>query len=152
MSDFADDLVTGFAMHLDALGVGVWRPDSPYEAGEIAISLAGVPQKPHQTITLSAYDVDNDPSLSHSTMGLQVRTRGLPGAVANVTGIASPLFDQLHGSHGFRLPTPPGATAGVWVVQCLLRSSVSGGQDGNDRWSYIQNFYVDVHRPSIHRT
>ncbi len=149
--DFLDHFTTGIALRLQAQGVGVWRPTTAYLPDDVAITKTVLPQTPDQAIALAAYDVANAPSLSDTTLGLQVRSRGIRGDVAGGTSLGSLVFDALHGAHDFRLPSPD-ETPGVWVVQAMLRSSVSAGVDGNDRWSYIQNFYVDVHGPSPNRT
>lgn len=135
----------GVAQHLAAAGVGVWRPSGSYPPGEAGIVVAARPQEPGDVISLSAYGVDDDPSLSDSVLGLQVwcrRAGAHPGPVAET---ADAVFDVLHGTTHLAL------VGGVHVVQCLRRSQVSGGQDGNGRWSDIQNFYATVHYPSTHR-
>lgn len=147
--------LTGWSLHLAANGVGTWRPDdTPYLADEIAIIHGSVPAEPDQVITLTAYGVTDDPSLSDTTLGLQVKTRGARQSIHSAGNISDDIFQLLHAAHDFRLPAPAPLTAadGVWVVQCLRRSAVTGGKDDNQRWSYIQNFYVDVHQPSTNRT
>ncbi len=135
----------GVAEHLAAAGVGVWRETGAYQAGETGIVIAARPQEPADVVSLSAYGVDDDPSLSDSVLGLQVwcrRAGAHPGPVADTADV---VFDLLHGATNVDLP------GGLRIVQCVRRSQVGGGQDANGRWSDIQNFYVTVHYPSTHR-
>lgn len=141
----------GVALHLDGHGIGVWRDGGKHPDGELGIVLQGRPQSPVDIISLSAYTVTDDPAMSDTTLGLQVWVRRDGQNPATTNRTADDVFDLLHGSHDYRLPSPD-ADPGVWVVQCLRRSQVSGGQDENDRWADIQNFYVDVHYPSRNRT
>lgn len=141
----------GVALHLAAHGIGIWGEDAAYSPGQLGIVLDARPQSPADVITLSAYTVDDDPSLSDTTLGLQVWVRRDGQDPRGKNDTADQVFDLLHGAHDFRLPSADG-DPGVWVVQCLRRSQVSGGQDENGRWSDIQNFYVDVHYPSRNRT
>ncbi|GAW50613.1 MULTISPECIES: phage tail terminator protein [unclassified Nocardioides] len=145
--DFETAFLEGFAQLLAADPVaGVWNSSGVYAAGETGIILGGLPQSPDQVIALTAYGVTDDPSLSDSTIGLQLTTRWGgqdPRAVGRLT---SRCFAKLHGLHDFDLVT------GVHVVQCLRRSWTSIGQDQGNRWRTTQNFYVDVHRPSVNRT
>lgn len=144
-------LLRGLAMHLQANGIGVWKESGSYSAAEIGITLHAVPQQPDGIITLSAYGVDDDPALSDSIEGVQVRVRRGGANPTPTNDLADRIFNLLHGAHDFRLPSPDD-DPGVWVVQCLRRSHVSGGQDQNNRWSDLQNFYITVHYPSANRT
>lgn len=141
----------GVALLIDANTPAVWRPTGAYSSSEIGIVLHAVPQKPESVVTLSAYSVSDDPSLSDSVLGLQVRARRGGEDPTPTNDLADALFDLLHGLHDVDLPSPD-ADPGVRVVQMLRRSQVSGGQDQNKRWSDIQNFYATVHYPSINRT
>jgi hypothetical protein len=68
---FQTDLVTGLAQLLAAQGVGTWRANGAYVAGETGILLRTLPQAPDRVISLAAYGVDDDPTLSDDTVGLQ---------------------------------------------------------------------------------
>ena len=147
-ADFDVALVEGFAMLLAAgpAPVGTWRTAGDYQAAETGIVVGVLPQSPDRVIALTAYGVDDDPSLSDSVIGLQVITRWGGQDPRPVGRLTSRVFDALHGLHDVVLPT------GVRVVQCLRRSWVSMGQDQSSRWRTSQNFYATVHRPSTHRT
>lgn len=148
-ANFERRFLTGFAQLLDTTTSATWRPSSPYAAGETAVVLDTIPQSPEAVVVLTAYGVDDDPSLSDTTIGLQITTRTpgqnpLPGY-----DLSGAVFDALHGLHDVDLPVT-GADA-VHLVQCLRRSHTSIGQDSNGRWRRVQNFYCTVHRPSPHR-
>lgn len=146
--------LTGIARHLAAHGTGVWDADGAYTGDQLGIVLQARPASPANIISLSAYGVDDDPSLSDSVVGLQVWVRRDGHDPRPVGRTAGEVFDLLHGAHDFRLPPLTNADEpgdGVWVVQCLRRSHVSGGQDENGRWADVQNFYATIHRPSTHR-
>lgn len=144
--DFETAFLEGFARLLAAATVGTWRANGAYTAAETGIVLGVLPQSPDRVIALAAYGVDDDPSLSDSTIGLQVTTRWGGQDPRDVGRLTSRVFDALHGLHDHTLLTE------VRVVQCLRRSWTSLGQDANARWRTVQNFYVDAHRPSAHRT
>lgn len=146
MAGFERALLEGIAQLLHDQGVATWRSNGVYATGETGIVLGGLPQAPERTVALTAYGIDDAPSLSDSTTGVQVTTRWEgqdPRPVGDLTDL---VFNQLHGLHATTLPT------GVRLVQCLRRSWTSIGQDTNKRWRTVQNFYVDAHRPSPHRT
>lgn len=142
---FQTDLLTGLAVHLAGSGIGVWSPTGAYTAGQTGIVLATVPAAPDSIITLTGYGVTDDPSLSDSVQGVQVITRARGGDPRPTDDLADLIFDRLHGATGLTLST------GVRVVHCLRRSQVSLGQDGNRRWQRSDNYYLTVHRPSLHR-
>lgn len=140
----------GIALRLHAASLGTYRPTGKYTAGETGIVFDAVPQDPDNLITLSAYQVTDDPAASESVLGLQVRTRAGGQHPDPARDLAAAIFNNLHGLTDMRLPAPDDLD-GVWVVQILRRSQVTGGQDANQRWSNIQNFYATVHYPSTHR-
>ena len=147
MSGISTDLLTGLAVHIAAAGLGTWNASGDaYTPGQTGITLGTVPQTPDRCITLTAYPVGDDPALSDSTLGVQVRCRWTGQDPRPVDDLADQLFGLLHGLTALTL------TTGVYIVQCLRRSGVGLGQDDNRRWETAQNFYIDVHRPSTHRT
>lgn len=143
---FQSDLLEGFAQLLANAGVGAWSPAGTYGPGVTGIVLHKLPDLPDRVIVLAAYVVADDPSLSDSTLGLQVRTR-MDGQDPRPTDDLSDLvFDQIQGREGYDLPT------GIRVVQSLRQSGDSLGQDDSRRWVRSDNYHVDAHRPSPHRT
>lgn len=143
--DFEKAFLEGFAQLLATAGAGVWKSSGVYTAAETGIVLGGLPQGPDRVVALAAYGVDDDPSLSDSTIGLQATTRWGGQDPRDVSRSTSRVFNVLHGLHDVDLVT------GVRVVQCLRRSWTTLGQDANSRWRTVQNFYVTTHRPSQYR-
>lgn len=142
---FTGDLLDGLAAFLAGAGAGTFRTDgSAYLAGETAIVFAAMPQAPTRAIVLSTYPVTDDPSLSDSVVGVQVRCRG--GADPHdVESIADSVFTVLHGKTAFNLGP-------VRVVEALRNSGVPLGRDDSNRWEHSDNYYLTVHRPSTNRT
>ncbi|MEV4053038.1 minor capsid protein [Amycolatopsis sp. NPDC049688] len=142
---FTGDLLDGYAALIAAAGIGTVRSDgSAYQASETAITFGAMPSEPDRAITLTAYPVRDDPSLSDSVVGLQVRTRG-GSDPHDVEGLADALFDLLH--------HPQAHTVGaIRVVQALRNSGGPLGRDENNRWERSDNYYVTVNRPTANRT
>lgn len=142
---FTGDLLGGLAAYLDTAGAGTYRSDgSAYVASETAIVFAEMPQTPDRAIVLSDYPVTDDPSLSDSVVGMQIRCRG-GSDPHDVKAIADAVFTVLHGKTAFDAGT-------VHVVQALRRSGVPLGRDDSNRWEHSDNYYLTVHRPSANRT
>ena len=146
MSGFETNLLTGVAQLLAAAGVGVWRDTGAYAATETGIVLDVIPQDPDQIITLSDYDISDDPTLSDSVIAVQVRTRWGGQDPRPVKDLDGAIFDALHGLESVTL------TGGVHVVSLVRRSGVSLGQDTNNRWMRSANYYATVWRPSTNRS
>lgn len=150
MPSFEYRLMEGIAVLLAAQTSATWRdpagPSAVYQPGETAIAIEkGLPQTPEAAVALATYGVTDDPSLSDSVIGLQVTSRAAGADPRPGLELAGEIFDALHGLHDVTL------SSGVRLVQCLRRSHTSIGQDQNDRWRRVQNFYCDLHRPSTHR-
>jgi hypothetical protein len=146
VSGFQTDLLIGHAVLLASAGLGTWSTTGVYTTTQTGIVLGTVPQGPDRVITLSAYGVADDPSLSDSVMGLQVRCRWGGQDPRYVDDLADSIFAYLHGKEAYTLST------GIVVVQChRISGPVSLGQDENRRWSNVQNFHLTVHRPSTNR-
>lgn len=150
MAGLRTRMLKGFAQLIDMHTNAVWLESGSYAEGVIGITIQAVPERPDGVVTLSAYSVTDDPALSDSVIGLQVRVRRGGANPTPTNDLADELFDLLHGLSDFELPAVEDER-GVWVVSCVRRSQVPGGQDGNRRWSDIQNFYVTIHAPSAHR-
>ena len=143
---FESDFVVGFASLLATAGVGVWKLTGSYATTDVAIAVDAVPLSPNDAITLTDYVVSDDPTLSDSVLGLQVRTRKAGADPRPVKDLDGAIFALLHGMPATTLP------GGVHVVSCFRRSGASLGQDANGRWSRSSNYYATVHRPSTNRT
>ena len=144
---FQTNLLTGLAVYLAAGSIeATWNTSGAYTALQTGIVLGNVPQSPDRIITLTSYGISDDPSLSDSVLGVQVRTRTEGADKRKVDDLEAAIFNLLHGKTALTLST------GVKIVQCLRQSATTLGQDANSRWSNVSNYYVSVHRPSTHRT
>lgn len=142
---YTTDLLTGLAEHLAANAIGTWNPTGVYTSGQTGIVMRVVPQTPDAVIVLAPYSVADDPTLSDSITGVQVRTRE-PGADPRPTDdLADSIFNLLHGAQGL--------TWGGVKVQLVTRENYTPlGQDANERHERSDNYYVHTWRPSPHRT
>ncbi len=150
MSGFQTNLLTGIAVDLAAAGLSLtWNTSGVYTTAQTGIVLGTVPQAPDRIVTLTAYGVDDDPSLSDSIIGLQVRTRWGGQDPRLVNDLDDSLFAYLHGKEAWTV----GSGAAAVVIGLCLRVSgpVSLGQDANNRWSLSSNYYLDLWRPSTNR-
>lgn len=146
MSGFQTDVLTGLAETVAEAGLATWRPTGVYSATETAIVLGTIPQTPDRVVTLTAYGVSDDPSLSDSVVGVQTRCRWGGQDPRSVNDLDDRLFSLLHGRMAWTLST------GIHVVQCLRASGpLPLGQDENGRWALSSNYYLTVHRPSTYR-
>jgi len=143
---FETNLLTGIAQLLATAGLGVWRDTGVYTAAETGIVFDTVPQSPDRVITLTDYVVSDDPTLSDSVIGVQVRTRWGGQDPRPVKDLDGSIFDVLHGLEGVDL------VGGVHIVSMFRRSGTSMGSDTNNRWMRSSNYYATVHRPSTNRT
>lgn len=144
MSSIESDLLVGFADILDVAGVADWRSSGAYQAGETAVLMGAMADTPDRVVVLAAYPVTDDPTLSDSVIGVQIRTRAGGSSPDGVQDLDSTIFGLLHGM-------PAQTINGVHIVQCFRQSGASLGQD-HGRWTRTANYYVDVHRPSANRT
>jgi hypothetical protein len=143
-SEFDVEFRAGFGQYLAAQEIGEWG--GPFSLTDTGIVDGGLPSTPENAIALASYSISDDPTNSDSVIGLQVTVRA-KGQDPRPTGrMTSKVYDQLHGMTSVRLP------GGVYVVQCYRQSWTSLGQDENNRWREVSNFYVTVHRPSKFRT
>lgn len=140
---FTADLLIGVAQLLDSRTAAVYKPTGTYADNEIGI-VFGVPtQNPPSLIALAAYTNDDDPALSDSTMGVQVRVRGATADPTAADDLADQVFDALQGLR---------ATLNqIRVVYAKRTSTYPLGIDGNGRQERTDNYDLDVHRPSANR-
>lgn len=93
-------------------------------------------------VVLTDYTVDDDPSLSEQTIGIQATIRS--GSLDVVKAISSDIYALLHGRWGGMLGT-------IRLVNASRSSGTNVGQDSNNRQGRIENYYARVHRPSPNR-
>ena len=146
MSGFETLLLTGVAQLLSVANLGTWRDTGIYTAAETGIVFDVIPVAPDNVITLTDYIVSDDPTLSDSVIGVQVRTRCAGQDPRPVKDLDGAIFNVLHGLESVTL------TGGVHIVSMFRRSGTSMGQDTNNRWGRSSNFYATVHRPSTNRS
>ena len=146
MTGFETNLLTGIAQLLATANLGTWRDTGVYAAAETGIVFDTVPATPDRVITLTDYVVSDDPTLSDSVIGVQVRTRWAGADPRPVKDLDGGIFDALHGLESVTL------TGGIHIVSMFRRSGTSMGQDLGNRWGRSSNYYATVHRPSTNRT
>ena len=146
MSGFESDLLTGVAQLLAAANLGTWRDSGIYTAAETGIVFDVIPVSPDNIVTLTDYAVSDDPTLSDSVIGVQVRTRLGGQDPRPVKDLDGAIFNVLHGLESVTL------TGGVHIVSMVRRSGASLGQDANNRWMRSSNYYATVWRPSGNRS
>ncbi|MFD9859757.1 MULTISPECIES: minor capsid protein [Streptomyces] len=132
------DLLDGLARLLHDAGLGTYRTDGPYVAGETAITVSALPPAPDRCICLSAYPVADSPVLTDTTTGIQVRTRA--GAdPREVDALDDQVHELLHASGPHRFGAVP--------VQLVYRVSAAPiGADSSGRWERTANYYARAHR------
>lgn len=145
---FESNLLTGLAVYLAADGIeATYNTNGVYTTMQTGIVLGNIPQTPDRIITLTVYDSDDDPTMSDSTLRVQVRCRAQGADKRLVDDLDSAIFNLIGAKWAWTLST------GVYVVQCQRSSGPAPlGQDGNNRWSVSSNYAVTVHRPSANRT
>ncbi|WP_328969249.1 minor capsid protein [Streptomyces sp. NBC_00239] len=135
---YSVDLADGVARLLADAGLGVYRPDGVYVAGDTAITIASLPPSPDRVLCLSLYPVAESAALTDTTTGLQVRVRaGADPREAEV--LADRVHDVLHasGPHVF----------GEARVQLIFRVSAGPlGADSSGRWERTANYHCRAHR------
>ncbi|MEU4234184.1 minor capsid protein [Nonomuraea sp. NPDC026600] len=137
------DLLTTIAVHLDAQGVGDWKPAGGYISTDTAIVFGRLPTTPDRAIALAAYGVDqgaDDPVNTDGTQGVQLRLRGTTDPRV-VDDIADRAFDSLQ---GLQVPA-----AGILLVTRRINAPM--GVDSNQRWERADSYNLLVHRPTTLR-
>jgi len=134
-------LLGGLASLLATAGVGHYHPINTYPSGVVGIFTAPAPASHPQAITLTSYPVADsvDPD---STVGIQLRFRSTTQAGCN--DLADAAFAVLHSRWGLTV-------GGVYVAQLFRRSSAALGPNGEGLTERTDNYYADVHHPTIHR-
>lgn len=137
-------MLDGLGQLLEDSGVGVWSTSGGYADSDVAIVLTNPPPSPDRAVALIPYPVDDDPTLSDSTVGIQVRTRGTADPTV-AADLDDDVFDALQNLAGTDV-------GGVRVTGVRRVSGVSLGEDKNGRYERTSNYYFRIWRPSPHRT
>ncbi len=148
---WTDDLLVGLAQLLEDGGVGAWQTAGAYPADAQTIikvsDLGGdapASQVQQNIVSLTPYPVADDPTLSDSVQGVQVRLRGSRDS-RSVDDLDDLVFDLLQG-------LGPVTLHGVRVSLVVRRGGAPLGPDANGRHQRSSNYHLTAHRPSRHRT
>ena len=136
----------GIASMLAAGGVGVWRADGAYADDEQGIVVGTVPQSPASVVCLIPYPLTDDPTLSDSVLGLQVRVRGATADPRPVLDSLDAVFDLLQGHQ----PVDLSDTARLLIAERTTGTPL--GEDSNGRFEAADSYQLTLHRPSLHRS
>lgn len=141
------DLLEGIAWQLHHAGIGVYRPDGVYTAGETGIVMKTIPVAPDRVIILNTYTPGNtdDPDQPLGTVAVQFRHRGRPNKPLDVDETKDAVFNLIQGQEQYRYGT-------VQAISVARFSSMPLGQDGSKRGEHVDNYYVDTETPpTLHR-
>lgn len=142
---YTRDALDGLATLLAGAGAGVYRDSGAYAAGEVGIVVGLVPQSPDRVVCLIPYPLTDDPTLSNSVMGLQVRTRSHTPDARIAFDQADAVFDALQGLGDVDL------APGVRLHIATRTSGVPLGEDAQGRAEWSDNYQLTLDRPSAHR-
>lgn len=143
---YTRDLLHGLAQLLAADGVGVYRDTGVYADTETGIVIGTVPQNPPAVVALIPYPLTDDPTLSDSVQGLQLRFRVDGSDPRDVTDLSDLAFNSLQGRGAVDLSP----TARLLLAE--RRSGIPLGEDANGRPEWADTYQLTLHRPSRHRT
>lgn len=141
------DLLEGIAWQLHNAGIGTYRPDGVYQAGDIGIVLKVVPATPDRVIVLNTYTPGNSdhPDQPLGTVAVQMRFRGRPNKPLDTDESKDAVHDLIQGQEQYRYGT-------VQALSVSRFSSMPMGQDGSKRLEHVDNYYVDTETPpTAHR-
>lgn len=149
MSGPSTDLVDGIAAQLAVTVDGVsYDPTGAYPTDTTGIFDEVMPDGdsvPDRCVTLTTYPLGDDPTLSDSTVGLQVRVRSAGEDPRDAKDLDDAIFDALQA-------IAPVTLGGIRIVNFTRTSGVSLGQDERKRWHRSSNYTLDIWRPSTYRT
>lgn len=131
------DIIEGLAELLTGQALGIYRPDSPFQPGETAITTYVMPPSPDRVICLTPYPIE-DTGHTDAITAVQVRMRcGLDPR--DVAALADQVFAVLHGRESFALH-------GVPVALMWRQSEAVLGADANRRLEITANYYARTTR------
>lgn len=134
-------LVEGLCQWLNDEGLGTYRPDSSYQAGERAIVVRAFPPAPDWAVAVAPYQVDDATTLPNITVMVQLQFRApADQPMTAVDEWADQVADQLHFKHNF--------TAGNVHVSRARRVLVAPmGADDSGREERADSYELIVSRP-----
>lgn len=136
----APDLLDGLARWAAQLGHGVYRPDTVFLPGEVAIVLGDVTPEPGELLAIRPYmsGVEPDSRLPYDEPYVQWRVRGGSGeGTSRARALA--LRGDLHGAGPLVLPN------GLLTMSIIVTHSgvIPLGRDDNGRYEHTVNCRVD---------
>lgn len=136
MTDTTASLLRAIATRLAAAGVGSYAEGSVPSPALPVITFKKLPLQPDRAITLNAV-VQNESADGTVRLMLQVRCRGAANAPLDVDTIADACYGALNGLTGLAF----GSGA---LSQLVRRTAIQNGQDDQDRYERIDQFYADA--------
>lgn len=134
-------LLEGLAALMESAGLGVYRPDGVYQAGETGIFLHRLPETPDRAYALTPYPVE-DTDLTDVIDGMQIRMRAGPDPL-EVSDMADTVRDLLHNRRGDTFGS-------VRIALMWRQSQAPMGQDTHGREELTANYYIRSTRPGPH--
>jgi hypothetical protein len=104
-----------------------------------------MPSSPDRVVVLTFYPTSDDPALSDSEVGLQVRTRGVPNNGDDVDALDDAIFDFLQNA-------TLDLAAGIRLSGVFRASGTPMGEDDSNRSERSSNYRLLAHWPTAHRT
>lgn len=140
-----NDLANGLIDYLVSVGIGVKVTGSAvFQSTDTALVLETLPQTPDKAVAITIYPVTDDPTLSNSVAGVQVKARAAGPDPTAVNDLTDSVFDALQN-------LTKTLSTGVVVQQILRKSGVPLGLDGQMRRVRSENYYATFWRPSTFR-
>lgn len=136
MSETAD-LLDGLARVIHAAGIAQYRPDGPFQAGDVPVTFKSMPANPDRAVTLSSYGASDHPTIPLGERRVQVRVRGLAGDALDADALADAIFGAFHGLTHQQYGS-------VHVIQMLRVSTIPLGSDDLQRDERSDNYALDV--------
>jgi len=140
VASIQNDLLDGIAQLIATAGIATYSTTGTYTSGQTGIFFKIVNSTPDRIVTLTAYQISDDPSVPLSKLGVQVRCRGLQDP-RDVDELGDSIFTILHGLTNVMFGS-------VHVIQCFRQSSITLGQDDLKRWDRADSYYLDVDVPA----
>lgn len=124
------------AKRLAEAGVGTWREDGVFAAGQTAITLKALPPSPDRAIAITVYNVEEDPNPGSVTQAwsVQVRTRATTGRPDTVDDLADDAHDALE-AHRAQWP-------GAFIQRSHRHNFAPLGSDANRRHERVDNYRI----------
>lgn len=140
---FLEDLAKHLSKTADSTSPFTWRSTGTYSASEFGIYAMVAPAARNRSgdLVIRVYDSMSDPTLSDSTLAVQLDFYGPAQAILDATDY---VFDRLHGSWGVKLGV-------VRVISGTRTSGAPWGQDEGGNLRQTENYELAVHKPSTNR-